>query len=168
MSGYNNNDYSDVLDGDGFEQQESGKGLRAQIEKLVQKNNELMDRLNAKERGDTVASLLEEKGIDPAVSAMIPESEDPKAWVEKYGKFLGAKVQEVTKDGGNLEQEQTPEVEVHDAALEEERQAMETLQDLGPTTGIPSTASSDQIEKLKSFDNEADLLAYIQSNGAVG
>lgn len=161
MSGYN---HSDAFDADELDGQQTGGGLRKQLEDALAANKKLSERLDKIERQAPVEALLKEKGIDPAVSAMIPENADPEKWVEQYGKFLGAKVQEQSREG-DLEQEQEPEVPPVDAALEQERQAMETLQEYGPGTGIPSTASQDQIAKLKSFDNEADLLAYIQSGG---
>ena len=109
---------------------------------------------------ETLTSLFAEKGLDPAATALVPKGEDPKEWLNKYGDFL-AKAKREEPKVEEPKAEAAPEVPDEHA---EERAAMEQLQGAG--TGIPSTATADPIAKMKSFETEAELLAYIQSNGA--
>lgn len=163
MSGIN--DYSDLFGGDGREEQQTGGGLRKQLEDALSRVQKLEEANQRLVRKDSVSALLKEKGKDPAAVDLIPLDVDAKEWLDKHADFL----RDVGKPAPTVEvqTEETPaapEVEAPDPALEEERQAMETLQEHS-TTGIPSTATADQITKMKSFDNEADLLKYIQSGG---
>ena len=156
MSGYN---YSDVLDGDGYEEQQSGGALRRQLEEALGEIKSLRGELQAKKRGETAEHLLKEKGINPQVAEAIPADVDPREWIDKFGHLFGAGVQTDTPA--------PPEVQVHDPALDEERAALEQVAQHEASTGIPSTATNDQIEKMKSFQTEGELLAYI-ANGGVG
>lgn len=156
MSGEYN--YPDIFDGEGREEGQTGGGLRKQLEEALAANKKLSERLDKLERKAPAEELLKGKGINPQAVDLIPDGMDPKDWVEKYGHLFGG--------AQPNDEDPEPEVEVHDPALDEERQALESVQQHEASTGIPSTASADQIEKLKSFESEADLLAYIQSGGA--
>lgn len=172
MSGIN--DYSDLFEDD-HEERQTGGGLRKQLEDALARVQKLEEANQQLVRKDSVGALLKEKGKDPAAVNLIPLDVDAKEWLDKNGHLLADAGKATTKTSENVppavetddgEPPAAPEVVEHDPALEEERQAMETLQEHS-ATGIPSTATADQIQKLKSFDNEADLLKYIQSNGAV-
>lgn len=173
VSGYfNQYDHPEAFDADELEAQrnQGGGGLRKQLEDALASNKELIQRLDNLEKQNKAKSteeLLREKNIDPAISAMIPDGTDPAQWIETYGKFLAPKVTEESREGTQEQGEVAPPVVEFDPALEEERQAMETLHTYGPDSGLPFTASQDQIEKLKSFETEAELLAYIRSGGKV-
>ena len=161
MSGYDN--YSEVFDGDGLEQQ-TGGALRKQLEEALGEIRSLRSELTKSKREETVTGLFKEKGIDPAAASLVPADADPQKWLEQNAQFLR------TVEGvpANQEKQAAPEVEQAkpDPKLEAERQQLQGLEEAGET-GIPSTATADQISKLQSFDNEADLMAYIQSGGAV-
>lgn len=163
MSGYYNEYEHPELFDDEVEDQQPRQGgqLRKQLEEALKANKALNERLVKLERGRTVEDLLRGQGINPAVADMIPADQDPGEWVQKFGAFL-PKGQAVTQEVS----EQTPEVEEGESDISaEEREAFERTAGMTSDTGIPSTASQDQIEKLKSFTNEADLLRYIQSGG---
>ena len=161
MSGY---DYSEVFDGDGHEQQ-TGGALRRQLEETLAANKKLEERLTQLERKEAVSGLFKEKGIDPAAVALVPVDADPQKWLEQNAQFLR------TVEGvpANQEKQTAPEEKQAkpDPELEAERQQLEGLEDAG-NSGIPSTATADQITKLQSFDNEADLMAFINSGGGAG
>lgn len=161
MSGYNDN-YSDLFDGEGQGRQD-GSGLRKQLEEALAEIRSLRSDLTKEKRAKTLTDLFAEKGKDPAAAALVPEGADPKEWLDKFGGLLA----DVKKEAPKVEdQQQPPAPEVPDPALIQEQMAMETLQGLtGPGTGIPSTATADPIAKMNSFDNEADLMAYIRSQG---
>lgn len=161
MSGYDN--YSEVFDGDHREEQ-TGGALRKQLEETLAANKKLEDRLNMLERKETVTGLFKEKGIDPAAAALVPADADPQKWLEQNAQFLRS----VEGVPANQEKQAAPEEKQAkpDPELEAERQQLEGLEEAGES-GIPSTATSDQITKLQSFDNEADLMAFINSGGAV-
>ena len=155
-------DYSDLLEDEPQGQQNGGK-LRKMLEDQLSANKKLTERLDRLESVGATATLLKEKGIDPAVIDIIPSEVDPKEWLEKYAGLFGVtkEVEEVDDAAPEGSANQGGEV---DAELDAERAAMETL--VGPDTGIPSNASADQIAKLKSFKTEEELLSYIQSGGA--
>lgn len=157
MSGYSNN-YSDVLDSDGFEEQQTGSGLRKQLEEALGELKTLRGTVHKLQQKPATEDLLKEKGLNPAVADAIPDGQDPGEWIEKFGHLFGAGVQ----TGAESE----PEVVEHDPALDEERAALEQVQNQSSNTGISSSATADQIEKLKSFSTEAELLSYIRSGGA--
>ena len=162
VSGWNDS-YSEVFDGDGHETQ-TGGALRKQLEETLAANKRLTERLDRLEQKAPLEALFKEKGIDPAAIGLVPAGTDPKEWLEQNARFLKAVEPPMDKKVTPAE----PEVEVApDPELEAERQQLEGLEGAG-NTGIPSTATSDQIQKLQSFDNEADLLNYIQSGGSVG
>jgi hypothetical protein len=160
VSGYN--EYSEMFDGDDLERQNGG-GLRKQLEEALAANKKLSERLTNLERKDSVTGLLKEKGIAPAAAGLVPTDADPMKWIEENGHLL-AKAVETPMD---LKEAPTPEVEeTPDPDLEAEQRQLEDLQGASET-GIPSTATADQITKLKSFETEAELMAYIQSGGTV-
>jgi hypothetical protein len=162
VSGYDN--YSEVFDGDGHEQQ-TGGALRRQLEETLAANKRLEERLTQLERKETVGGLFKEKGIDPAAVALVPADADPQKWLEQNAQFLR------TVEGvpANQEKQTAPEEKQTppDPQLEAERQQLEGMEEAG-NSGIPSTATADQITKLQSFDNEADLMAFINSGGGAG
>ena len=164
MSGYDN--YSEVFDGDDLEQR-TGSGLRKQLEEALGEIRSLRNELNQGKREETVSGLFKEKGIDPAAAALVPADADPQKWLEQNAQFLRSvevpPADQEKKTAPEEEQAQKPDPE-----LEAERQQLEGLEKAGES-GIPSTATQDQLTKLQSFDNEADLMAFIQSQGgAVG
>ena len=81
MSGFNNE-----YDPDGFEAGNSnGGGLRKQLEQLLEENKKLREAVEGGRREETVAGLLKAKGLDPAVSELIPSDADPAKWLEEKG-----------------------------------------------------------------------------------
>lgn len=160
MSGYDN-DYSDLFDDNGRQTQD-GKGLRAQLEQALSEIRSLRTELTQEKRGKDLAALFAEKGKDPAAAALVPEGADPKDWLEKNAAFIADAKKDVPNDEHQDEPPAVPEVP--DPALDEERAAFETLTGI-VGTGIPSTATADPIEKMKSFQSEAELMEYIRSNG---
>lgn len=158
MSGHN--EYSDLFDGEGRERQD-GSGLRKQLEDALGEIRSLRSELTQEKRAKELSSLFSEKGKDPAAMALVPQDADPKAWFEANAHLLA----DVKKAEVEQEQEAPPSPEVPDPALIEEQAAFETLTGM-VGTGIPSTASADPIQKLKSFENEEDLLAFLKSQGA--
>lgn len=161
MSGYDN--YSEIFDGDGHEEQ-SGGGLRKQLEEALSVNRKLTERLDRLEQKAPMEALFKEKGIDPAAVALVPAGAKPEEWLEQNARFLKG----FEAPGTDQQQQAAPEVQQHqeDPDLEAERRQIEDLEEAGET-GIPSTATADQLQKLQSFDTEEELLAYIRSGGNV-
>lgn len=162
MSG-NYNEFSDVLDDDG--RQETGKGLRSLLENVIEENKKLRERLERQDRDRTVSRLFKEKGLDPKVAELMGDA-DPEEWIANYGSlFQGS--------GKNLDEEKDAEqqlVDQRDRAQqmqqtdqdhEAEREAFEAMTGLQAPSGPPSNAQLEQLDKIKSFDNEADLLKYM-------
>lgn len=162
MSGYN--EYPDLFDAEGRERQDGG-GLRKQLEEALGEIRTLRNELNSEKRTKTVTEFLKGKGKDPAAASLIPQDADPEKWFNDYGSLLAdarkaEQVVEETKGSEETKDEAAPEVP--DPALDQERMAMETLAGV-QGTGIPSTATADPIQKIKSFETEEELLAFIRS-----
>lgn len=164
MSGYYNQPESE-----GEQPEENtGRGLRKQLEEVLAANKKMAERLERLERGTSPTDVLKGAGLDPALVAIIPPDADPKEWVEKYAHLLGAK--EVESEQREEQPEEQPEVqsqapEDEDPAVTLEREAVEAMQG-ARQDGSPSVITSDVIERMNKIDNEADLMRFINSNGA--
>jgi hypothetical protein len=146
----------------------SGGGLRKQLEDLLSENRELRklvegDRQAAK--ATTATDLLKSKGLDPAVLQLVPEEADPVEWVEKYSHLLGAKGTET--DETKIDEPAVEAASDDDPALVAEREALAAMQDAA-TAGSQATVSNDVIEKMKNITDEAEFLKFIRENGGVG
>lgn len=161
MSGYDN--YSDLFDSDESGRQD-GRGLRKQLEEALGEIRSLRNELTQEKRAKDLTALFEEKGKDPAAAALVPKDVDPKAWLDANAAFIA----DAKKEPADPPVPAVPEVpakhEVVDEALLQEQAAFETITGM-VGTGIPSTATADPIEKLKSFQTEEELLNYIRSQG---
>ncbi len=157
MSGYDN--YSDVLDNDGFGDRQSGGGLRKLLEDSLAENKKLNERLDKLERKDSVESLLKGKGIDPAVAGMIPVGKDPQEWLNEFGHLVG---------GNKLDQEDQstkPEVQVAPDPDAEAEQAAAARMNQGDGTGSAVVQDQDPFAKIASFETEAELLSFLNQQG---
>lgn len=154
-------------DDDEFDRQNnSGSGLRKQLEEALGEIRSLRDALDGDKRQKTASDLLKDKGIDPAVVELIPKDADPKEWVEKYAHLLGAKGSE----DPNLKTQSAvtaPEIQVatdDDPALVAEREALEAMRD-AQESGSQATVSTDLIDKMNKINTEDELLAFFRTNG---
>lgn len=159
MSGYND-DYSDVLDGDGFQDRQSGSGLRKQLETVLEQNKKLIERLEQADRKSGTETLLKEKGIDPAVAELIPDGANAGEWLDKHGHLFSARLDQANTDTA-------PDVEVapdHDA----ERDALARM-DQSSSAGSQVVQQQDPLAQLAAIDNEADMLAFLdRQKGGTG
>lgn len=165
MSGYNNQ--SDSFDD--YERQEGGGGggLRRQLEETLAELKDLRKRLNERETKDTEA-LLKDKGLDPAIKELIPEDANPSEWIEKYSHLLGAKSTQKAEDDSapSGDPEIVAPVE-DDPALVAEREALAKIHGAADA-GSPAHLTGDVLERMDKIQDEAELLKFFQSNGAVG
>lgn len=81
---------------------EGGKGLRAQLEAVLQKNKELETRLaeaSGKARAAEVKSVLEAKGVNPKVAKFIGNDvDDIEAWLTENADVFGFTVGQGTQE----------------------------------------------------------------------
>lgn len=170
MSGYNN-----WSDDDGFEneaQSQGGGGLRKLLEETLAENKKLREAIEGKERGKSTAALLKDKGLDPAIAELIPEDQDPAAWVDKYAHLLG-----VPQNTETLENEKAaaPEVQLSDDSdpaivarreeLAAERKALADMQDAAES-GLPASVHNDLVDRMDKITSEEELLKFFTENGA--
>lgn len=149
-------DYSDGFDGDGREAQ-SGGGLRKQLEEALAEIRSLRQEVQGAKRETTVTDLLESKGIDPAVAQIIPADADPAGWLDQYGSLFNT-------GGKTLDEAEPPTPEVEDDPdLRAEQEAMQAMS--GASTGTSTTQDEDPIAKLKSFQTQEELLAFLGEQG---
>ena len=167
MSGYNNQSSSY---GDDFEHQDgtTGGGLRKQLEEALAELREYRKRDEQKERSQTAEKVLKDKGLDPALKALIPDDAEPAAWVDQYATLLGAKpgarAAEV-KDEAKEEPEPNASQEV-DPALLAEQEALAQIQGAADA-GSPAHLTGDVLERMDKIQSEEELLKFFQSNGAL-
>lgn len=160
MSGYDN--YSDVLDDDGFQDRQTGSGLRKQLEQVLEQNKKLIERLEQSDRKNSTESLLKEQGINPAVAGMIPADRDPAEWLTEFGHLVG---------GNKLDKQDpapTPEGQVapdEDLAAEQAAMARMTRD---ASAGSHVVQEQDPLAKLDSFDTQEAMLAFLEGERGGG
>lgn len=161
MSGYYNSPNPDDLDDD---RNNGGGGLRKVLEDVLEENKKLRKLVEGDRREQTVAELLKGVGLDPAVAELIPSEADPVKWLDEKGHLLGIKKQEAANQSA-------PESKVQvatddDPALIAEREALAAMNDAAES-GQTATVSNDLIEKMDSFNSEAELLQFFKENGGL-
>lgn len=159
MSGYYNTPDSDS---DDTEQDNTGKGLRKALESALEK----IAKLESAQRTASATEVLKGNGLDPALADLIPEGTTASEWVEKYAHLLGVKKAEDPQGQGEEQPEVTAQApEDEDPAIRAEREAVQAMQG-AQQDGSPSVITSDVIERMNAIDNEAELMKFINSNGA--
>lgn len=167
MSGYNNQSGSYGDDEFGSQDGTHGGGLRKQLEEALAELKEARKALGKDERNQAAEAVLKDKGLDPALKAIIPEDRDPKEWVEEYATLLGAKpggaakVEEVAAE----EPESNASQAEPDPALAAEREALEQIQGAADA-GSPAHLTGDVFERMEKIQTEDELMAFFQRNGA--
>lgn len=156
MSG---NYYSNDPDFDEFGQQETGSGLRKQLEDALKELRELRGELKAEKQGKAVDALLQEKGLDPKVKDLIPQDANPSEWLSTYGSLFGARLDAGNEAPGQAQVDTPPD---HSA----EQQAQQQMEPSGGAGGN-TTTQQDPLVQLAAVKSEAELLALIdQAQGA--
>jgi hypothetical protein len=150
-------EYSDDLGGNGHQAEQSGSGLRKQLEEVLAANKKLTERLDRLEKQPSTTALLESKGIDPAVAQIIPEDADPSEWLDKFGHLVGAKLDADVKVKPTPEENAEP-----DPALLEEQAAWEAANGIAQTSGT-TTQIADPLAKIESFTSKEEMLAFLAS-----
>lgn len=155
MSGYYNT--PEDLDADEREIT-SGGGLRKQLEEALRMNKKLVDELSSERRVKTATEVLEGAGLDPALSAIIPQDQDPKTWVEQYGQLLGANRVAAPATEVPTEVPVVAAVDL-DPAVEAER--LEAQRQQEAMQAGSSLVTQTDIDRINAITSEADLLAEI-------
>jgi hypothetical protein len=139
----------------------SGGGLRDYIKKLEETNKRL-EKLLEKDAEKTVADLLADKHLDPAVASVIPKDADPKAWLEENGRLFATSVPAAEQE------EVVPETVVvsndDDPAVQAEREAREQML-AAQQAGTPVVTQAD-VDRVADMSAE-DILAEITKAQAV-
>ena len=157
--------YYDPSDPDGFEsnQNNSGGGLRKQLEEALGEIRSLREKLEGDSRTKTVTALLKDKGLDPAIQELIPSDTDPAQWLEKYAHLLGVQGAEKLEDAPVT----VPKIQTasdDDPALVAEREALAAIQDAAES-GSQAIISNDLIEGMDKINTEEELISYFKKNG---
>lgn len=162
MSGYYNqsDSYEDDNLGDN-----SGGGLRRQLEDALAELKALRQEVSGSKREETVASLLKDKGLDPAVAELIPSDADPKAWLEQKGHLFvaPAPVVDETKPDAEAQARAAQQTEEANALEAAAREQMANAEAAGYTA--VSQSDIDRIAGLSDDDFLAEL-AKARADGA--
>lgn len=158
MSG---NYYSNDPDFDEFGQQETGSGLRKQLEDALKELRELRGELKAEKQGKAVDALLKEKGLDPKVKDLIPQDANPSEWLSTYGALFGTHL-----DAGNEEpgQAQPPAPPADHVAEAQAQQQMSPSGDAGGNT----TTQQDPLQQLAAIKTEEEFLTFLRQQQGGG
>lgn len=157
MSG---NYYSNDPDEFEFGQQETGSGLRKQLEEALGEIRSLRAELTDAKRGETVDALLKEKGIDPAVKDLMPKDVNPTEWLDKYAPLFGKRLDE-SNEAGN-----PPEVVVA-PDLQAEQNAQQLMQPGSDAAG-GTTTQQDPFQQLAALKNEEEFLTFLNQQKGTG
>lgn len=148
----------------------SGRGLRAQLESALGEIRELKAQLT-ESRKESAKSLLQDKGLDPVLIELAPKDEDPVEWVSRVGHLLGAKDEQKSTESKEAERKMSePEVVApseEDPAIAAEREARKAMQEAAEA-GSQSTVETDLISQMDKISSEKELLEFFKRNGAVG
>lgn len=146
------NYYSNDPDEYEFGQQETGSGLRKQLEEALGEIRSLRQELTDAKRGETVDALLKEKGIDPAVKDIMPKDANPAEWLDKYAPLFGKRL-----DASEVID--PPEVVVA-PDLQAEQNA-QTLMQPGSDAAGGTTTQQDPFQQLAALKNEEEFLNFL-------
>lgn len=163
MSGYYNQ--SENPDGYG---DSGGGGLRKQLEEALGEIRSLRQQIDGQARQKTVTALLKDKGLDPAISELIPADADPAKWIEEKGHLLGVQPARTSENANEAPQPGT-EPEIHaavedDPAVVAERQALADMQNAAED-GSQAVVDTDLFDRMNKIQSEDELLAFFRSNG---
>ena len=156
MSG---NYYSNDPDEYEFGQQETGSGLRKQLEEALGEIRSLRQELTDAKRGETVEALLKEKGIDPAVKDIMPKDANPAEWLDKYAPLFG-------KHLDTTEVTDPPEVVVA-PDLQAEQHAQQVMQPGSDAAG-GTTTQQDPYQQLAALKTEEEFLNFLNQQKGPG
>jgi len=140
------------------------------LEEALAMNKKLVERLEGQDREKTVANLFKEKGIDPKAAALMGADADPEKWIADYGDLFagsGKKLDEPPAETGGQQAAPPAVSEDVDHDLQAEREAYEAAV-AAQGHGAPSKITLNDIDKINSFENEADLMKFINSGGREG
>lgn len=134
------------------------RALREKAEadsKTIREMAERLQKMEEKQSRADLVSTITEKGLDAKVVDLIPKDVDPGEWLKNYeGLFAKA-------TAGNSEP-LAEEQEVPDGVPADEAALMATA--ASAASGGKATTGLKAVEdKIQSFDNQEDLLAYLQS-----
>lgn len=157
--------YYDNPDHDENVEDNSGGGLRKQLEAALEREKRYLKQLEG-DRTKKATELLQGKGIDPGVIALVPEGDDPVDWVEKNSHLLGA--QNTEQDETVIDQPEVTMAPDDDPALVAEREALAAMQDAAGAGSQSSVVTNDLLEGMSKLNSEEELLAFFKANGGTG
>lgn len=153
MSGYNYQSDLDELE-DEARREASGKGLRSMLEEALKENKRLLEKINEKDKAESVAQLVKDAKLDPAVAALAAQQNDPAAWIEA-NKALFRPASEVESEIPVVVAEDT------DAAVVASREAAAAKAMADAERDGSPAVTQEEVDKIASINSEEDLLALI-------
>jgi hypothetical protein len=142
-----------------------GGGLRQMLEQTLAENKRLLEKIEGKDRQNTVTAALEGAGLNPAVAKLIPADADPQKWVEENRSLFGSAPSQQGQEELPASTVVAPEL---DAAVLAEQQALEDMQKAQQDGSPSAVVANDLLEQLNKFDGtktEEELLRFLASGG---
>lgn len=148
---------------------EGWKSLRNAYAKQANELKALKTEKTQRERAEQIGSTLKEKGLDPAMAAIIPADANPTEWIDTYGHFLntGAALPQVpatppTPQAPVVVDNQDPAV---NAEIDAEAIAAAQMQAAEQTGYATPEVINAQMQELTKVKTEDDLIRLIQQDG---
>jgi hypothetical protein len=156
-------------DPDEFERGSGGSGLRKQLEGLLEENKKLREMIEGDKRQETVTTLLKEKGVNPAVSRLIPSDVDPAKWLDENAElFVVQKPAE--PESGKEENQPGAEPKItepaeEDPAVAAEREARAAMQDAADSGSLSADVANDLMAQMQKINDPDELEEFMRKNG---
>lgn len=123
--------------------------------KVIREMAERLQKMEQKESRNTLEASLKGKGLDLRVADLIPDGTDPDEWLKTYGALLKS---------GEVATDDTEGEEIPDGVSAEDAAALAALSKAGsdatPKVGLDAVEA-----RINSFENEEELLKFLQSQG---
>lgn len=158
---------------EGNEQQQTGKGLRAQLEAALAENKKLADQLAKAQdqaRQATVSQVLAAKGVSPKVAKLLPTDVEPTAeaiekWLGDYEDLFAVRKPEDAQTPETQQQTETEELDPAEAVFAEMMQKMGQATNSGKAPGRDADLLSVLNDKSLTQDKLLELI-HAQGGGA--
>lgn len=155
---------SDNFWADGVDEVEETNAMRVLREKAeadsktIREMAERLAKMEERENATRLDALIVAQGLDPKVKDLIPKDADPEKFLADYGTLLVRKSTEVTDEA-------TDEGEEGDggSAIPADEAAARAAVSKAASGAQPKAGLDVVEDKIKSFENAEDLLAYLQT-----
>ena len=171
---------TDQYDTNNDDQQNSGNGLRAQLERALAELKTLKDEngsLKTQARTTSVSTVLKDKGYSEKVAKLIPAEIEPTAeavqkWLDEYADVFNIQQQQSSDNGNSTEDSANSGGQSGEVDFDTAEEYIATMRQMGNINGglLPPERAKDLLAKLNdpALTQEGLLSLITQHGGGVG